>query len=104
MPRTFPRSKYVNLSYERGFGACAANQEMHIAAQQNIFTANKETAKYSKTSVQPIRREKIKQSRRDRPRSTRLSLGLPPPLSWRIGLKFVYPDRPHQCRHLASSA
>jgi hypothetical protein len=42
-PRTFPRSKHVILrSYERAFGACAANQEMHIATQHNICAANQE--------------------------------------------------------------
>jgi hypothetical protein len=30
-PRTFPRSKHTNLSYERAFGAYAANQEIDVA-------------------------------------------------------------------------
>jgi hypothetical protein len=34
--------KHANLSYERAFGACAANQEMHIATQKNICEANQE--------------------------------------------------------------
>ena len=37
MSRTFPRSKHLNLTYERVFGAYAANQEMRIAAQCSIF-------------------------------------------------------------------
>jgi hypothetical protein len=71
-PRTFPRSKHLNLSYERAFGASAANQEMHIATQHKICVANQDTAEHSKTYVQPIRSEKIKQWRRDRPRSDAL--------------------------------
>jgi hypothetical protein len=68
-PRTFPRSKHLNISYERAFCACAANQEMHIVSQHNIFAANQDSAEHSTTSSQPIRSEKIKQWRCDRPRS-----------------------------------
>jgi hypothetical protein len=42
-PRTFPRSKHLNLSYERAFGAYAANQEIDVATQHNIFAANQDT-------------------------------------------------------------
>ena len=37
---------------ERAFGAYAANQEIDVATQHNIFTANQDTAGHSKTSVQ----------------------------------------------------
>jgi hypothetical protein len=67
-PRTFPRSKHLNLSYERAFGAYAANQEIEVATQHNICAANQDTAEHSITYVQPIRSEEIKQWRRDRPR------------------------------------
>jgi hypothetical protein len=67
-PRTFPRSKNLNLSYERAFGAYIANQEIDVATQQNIFEANQDIAEHSTTSVQPIRGEKIKQWCRNRPR------------------------------------
>ena len=58
----------------RGISPClfAANQEMHIATQHNNCEANQDTAKHSTTSVQPIRSEKTKQLRRDRPRSDAL--------------------------------
>jgi hypothetical protein len=92
-PRTFPRSKHLNLSYERAFGAYAANQEIDVATQQKICAANQDTAEHSSTSVQPtdllysesltkstksIRSEKIKQWRRDRPRSDALFLSAAP--------------------------
>jgi hypothetical protein len=77
-PRAFPRSKYFNLSYERSFGAYAANQEIGVAAQCNICAAKQDTAEHSTTSVQPIRSEKIKQWRRDRPRSDALVLRAAP--------------------------
>ena len=51
-PRTFPRSKHLNISYERAPGAYAANQEIDVAAQYNICAANQETAEQSTTSVQ----------------------------------------------------
>jgi hypothetical protein len=59
----------LNLSYERVFGAYAANQEIDVATQSNICEANQDKAEHRKASVQPIRSEKIKQWRRDRPRS-----------------------------------
>jgi hypothetical protein len=62
-------SKHLNVSYERAFGAYAANQEIDVATQQYLCPANQDIAEHSKTSVQPIRSEKIKQWRRDRPRS-----------------------------------
>ena len=68
-PHSFPRSKHLNLNYERAFGACSANQEIDVATQHNICAANQETVEHSATSVQPIRSEKIKQWRRDRPHS-----------------------------------
>jgi hypothetical protein len=68
-PRTFPRSKHLNLSYERAFGAYTANQEIDVATQHNICAANQDTAEHSTAYVKPIRSEKIKQWRRDRPRS-----------------------------------
>jgi hypothetical protein len=64
--------QHLNLSYERDFGAHAANQEIDDATQQNICAANQVTAEHSTTSVQPIRSEKIKQWRRDCPRSNAL--------------------------------
>jgi hypothetical protein len=39
-PRTFPRSKRLNLSYERAFGAYTANQEIDVATQHNFCAAN----------------------------------------------------------------
>jgi hypothetical protein len=42
IPPYLPRSKHVNLSYERAFGACVANQEMHIATQHTIYAANQD--------------------------------------------------------------
>jgi hypothetical protein len=77
-PHTFPRSKHLNLSYERAFGAYAANQEIDVATQQKICAANQDTAEHSTTSVQPIRSEKIKQWRRDRPRSDAVVLRAAP--------------------------
>jgi hypothetical protein len=77
-PRTIPRSKHLNLSYERAFGAYTANQEIDVATQHNICAANQDTAEHSKNSVQPIRSEKIKQWRRDRPRSDALVLRAAP--------------------------
>ena len=71
-PRTFPRSKHLNLSYERAFGAYAANLEIDVATQNIVCVANHDTAEHSNTYVQPIRSEKIKQWRRDRPRSDAL--------------------------------
>jgi hypothetical protein len=68
-PHSFPRSKHLNLSYERAFGAYSANQEIDVATQHNICEANQGTVEHSTTSLQPIRSEKIKQVRRDRPRS-----------------------------------
>jgi hypothetical protein len=62
----------ANPSYERAFGACSANQEMHIATQNNIYAANQNAAERSITSVQPIWCENIKQWRRDRTRSDAL--------------------------------
>ena len=62
-PRTFPRSKHLNISYETAFGAYAAKQEIDVATQHNICAANQDTAEHSTTSVQPIRSEKIKQSK-----------------------------------------
>jgi len=73
-PRTFPRSKHLNLSYELAFGAYTANKEIDVATQHNICAANQDTAEHSTTSVQPIKSEKIKQWRRDRPRSDALVL------------------------------
>jgi hypothetical protein len=69
MPHSFPRSKHLNLSYERAFGAHAANQEIDVATQHNICTANQDTVEHREASVQPIRSEKIKQWCRDRQRS-----------------------------------
>jgi hypothetical protein len=77
-PRTFPRSKHLNLSYERAFGAYSANQEIDVATQYNIFAANLDTAEHSETSVLPIRSKKIKQWRRDRPRPDALVLRATP--------------------------
>jgi len=77
-PRTFPRSKHLNLTYERAFGAHTANQEIDVATQHNICAANQDTAEHSTTSVQPIRSKKIKQLRRDRPRSDALVLRTAP--------------------------
>jgi hypothetical protein len=77
-PRTFPRSKHLNLSYERAFGAYSANQKIDVATQHNICEANQDTAEHSTTSVQPIRSEKIIQWRRDRPRSDALVLRAAP--------------------------
>jgi hypothetical protein len=77
-PRTFPRSKHLNLSYEQAFGAYAANQEIDVATQHSICAANQDTAEYSATSAQPIRSDKIKQWRRDRPRSDALVLRAAP--------------------------
>jgi hypothetical protein len=73
-PQSKPRSKHLYLSYERAFRAYAANQEIDVEAQQNIRAANQDTAEHSTTYVQPIRSEKIKQWRRDRPRSDALVL------------------------------
>jgi hypothetical protein len=73
-PRTFPRSKHLNLSYERAFGAYPANQEIDVATQHNICAANQNNAEQSTAAVQPIRSEKIKQWRRDCPRSEALVL------------------------------
>jgi hypothetical protein len=80
MSRTFPRSKHANLSYEQAHGTCAANQEMHITTQQNICSANQDTAEHSKTYVYPIRCDIIKQWRRDRPRSEALVIRAAPRL------------------------
>jgi UDP:flavonoid glycosyltransferase YjiC (YdhE family) len=77
-PRTFPRSKHLYRSYERAFGAYSANQEIGVATQHNIFASSQNTAEHSKTSVKPIRSEKIKQWRRDRPRSDALVLRAAP--------------------------
>jgi hypothetical protein len=88
-PHTFPRSKHLNLSYERAFGAYAANAEIDVATKKNILEANQDTAEHSAASVKPIRIQKIKQWRRDRPRSEALALRASPPLSWSIGLKLV---------------
>jgi hypothetical protein len=44
MPRTFPRSKHVNISYKEP-GACAAIKDMRIATQHNICAANQERRK-----------------------------------------------------------
>jgi hypothetical protein len=77
-PRTFPRSKHLNLSYERAFGAYGANQEVDVAAQHNICAANQGESEHSTTSVQPIRGVEIKQWRRDRPRSDELVLRAAP--------------------------
>ena len=77
-PRTFPGSKHLNLSYERAFGAYTANQEIDVATQHNICAANQDTAEDSTSSVQPIRSEKIKQCRRDRPLSDALVLRAAP--------------------------
>jgi hypothetical protein len=77
-PRTFPRSKHLNLSYERAFGAYAANQEIDVATQRNILEANQDTAVNSKTSVKPIRSAKIKQWCRDCLRSNALVLRAAP--------------------------
>jgi len=67
-PRTIPRSKHLYVSFERAFGAYAANQEIDVATQHNICAANQDTAVNSKNSLKPIRSEKIKQWCRDRPR------------------------------------
>jgi hypothetical protein len=77
-PRAFPRLKYANLSYERAFGAYAANQEIDVATQHNTCAANQDTAEHGKTSVLPIRSEEIKQWRRDYPRSDALVLRAAP--------------------------
>jgi len=77
-PRTLPRSKHLNLNYKRAFGAYTANQEIDVATQQNICAANQDTAEHSTTYVQPIRSEKIKQWRRDHPRSNALVLRAAP--------------------------
>ena len=66
------------LNYERAFGAYATNQEINVAIQHNIFVTNQDTAEHITTSVQPIRNEKIKQWRRDRPRSGALVLRAAP--------------------------
>jgi len=71
-PRTFPRSKHLNLSFERAFGAYTANHDIDVATQHNICVTNQDTAKHSTTSVKPIKSEKIKQWCRDRPRSDAL--------------------------------
>jgi hypothetical protein len=70
--------KHPNLSYERALGAYAANQEIDVATQQNICAANQDTAEHSKISLKPIRSEKIKHLRRDRPRSDALVLRASP--------------------------
>jgi hypothetical protein len=89
-PRTFPRSKYLNLSYERAFGAYTANREIDIATQRSIFTANTDTAEHSTTYVQPIRSDKIKQWRRDRPRSDALVLRAAPATIVEYRLNFFW--------------
>jgi hypothetical protein len=43
-PSTFPRSKHLNLSYKQAFGACEANQVIHIATQHIICEANQDAA------------------------------------------------------------
>jgi hypothetical protein len=91
MSRTFPRSKHANLSYERAYGTCAANQEMHIATQHNICAANQDTAEHSTTYVQPIRCDKIKQWRRDRPRSDALIIRAAPASIMEYRLKNCLP-------------
>jgi hypothetical protein len=48
-PRTFPRSKHLDISYERAFGAYEANQEIQIATQHHICTANHDTAEHRTT-------------------------------------------------------
>ena len=77
-PRIFTRSKHLNLSCERAFGAYAANQEIDVATQHNSCAANQDTSEHSIASVQPIGSEKIKQWRRDRPRSDALVLRAAP--------------------------
>jgi hypothetical protein len=47
-PRTLPRSKHLNISYEREFGAYSANQEIDVATQHNICASNQDTAERSK--------------------------------------------------------
>jgi hypothetical protein len=49
-----------------------------LQTQHNICAANQDTAEHSKIFVQPIRSEKIKQWRRDRPRSDALVLRAAP--------------------------
>ena len=51
---------------------------MRAATEHNICAANQDTAEHSENSVQPIRSEKIKQWRRDRPRSDALVLRAAP--------------------------
>jgi hypothetical protein len=77
-PRTFLRSKHLNLSYERAFGKYTANREIDVATPHNICAANQGTAEHSTASVQPIRSEKIKQWCRNRPRSDALVLRAAP--------------------------
>jgi hypothetical protein len=55
-----------------------ANQEIGVSTQHNIFETNQDTAEHSATSVQPIRSERIKQWRRNRPRSDALVLRAAP--------------------------
>jgi hypothetical protein len=73
-PRTFPRSKPLNLSFERAFGAYTANQDIDVATQHNICPANQDTAEHSTISVQPIRSEKIKAMEPRSPTFRRVSL------------------------------
>jgi hypothetical protein len=77
-PRTLPRSKHLNISYERALEAYSANQEIDVSTQHNICEANQDTAEHSTTSLQPIRSEKIKHWRRHRPRSDALVLRAAP--------------------------
>jgi hypothetical protein len=77
-PRSFQRSKHLNLSYERAFGASVANQEFGVATQHNICAANQDTTEHSTSSVQLIRSERIKQWRRDRLGSDALVLRAAP--------------------------
>jgi hypothetical protein len=95
-PRIFPRSKHLNLSCERVFGAYTVNQEIDVATQRNNFTANQDTAEHSSTSVQPIRSEKIKQWRRDRPRSDALVLKAAP--------AYIVENRLKNCLTLSASS
>jgi hypothetical protein len=77
-PRAFPRSKHLNLSYERAFGAFTAVQEIDVATHSSICAANQDTGEHSEISVQPIRSEKIKQWCRDRTRPGALVLRAAP--------------------------
>jgi hypothetical protein len=64
---------------------------MHFATQQNICAANKDTSQHSKTPVQPIRSDKIKQYRRVRLRSEALVFRAAPASIVEYRLKNCFP-------------